>query len=1066
MKKIYLLLFFISLISISFLKAQSLQITGVVTSSEDGFSLPGVSVFVKGTTIGTATDIDGRYSLNVPQTASTLVFSFIGMESQEVAILGRSVINIKLGSDAMALEEVVVIAYGTAKKGTYTGAVSSVSAQKIESRSIGNIARAIEGQAAGVQVTSGSGQPGSGQEIRIRGYGSINASSAPLYVVDGVPYTLDISNLNPNDIESISVLKDASATALYGNKAANGVIIVTTKKGNKNRSQFQVRVSQGYSTRGLPEYDRVKSEDWVRLNWEAYVNQMHYSQGIPLEDAKLYASGIHPNQGSRAGLFTGGPSGTGLLEFNPFDVARNDLLLGDGSVNQYASLIYSPEDLDWQKALMQTGSRNEYNILYSGGTAKSDYFASLGYLNENGYLIKTDFERLSGRLNVNTQATSWFRTGVNISANVSMSQTARDQSTSSFVNPFFFTRNIGPIYPIYAQTPITGEYILDDNGNKIYDLGNMLNLGLPFRPSGAYSGRHVVAETMFNEGDFRRNVLSSRTFGEIKFLNDFTFTVNASMDVSAYSDKSYDNAIVGDGAPAGRASRTSTQTTSVNFNQLLNYARSFGEHSFEALLGHESYDFTYDYFYGSKQGVVVDGNYELINFTTINSLNSYQRKYRNEGYFTRLNYGFDEKYFVSGSYRLDGSSRFFKEERWGSFWSLGLGWRLDKEYFMQIPQVNMMMFRASYGQVGNDGLTSYYPWQALYRLNRNNANEPGFDQSTLPAYDLTWESNNSFNIGLDFGIFQRFRGNLEWFHRVSDNLLFDVPLPVSSGISSIDKNIGAMYNQGFEMRVAADVFDKTAVKWTVDMNVTTVKNRITKMPFGEDDEIIEGTKKLKEGRSVYDYWLRQWYGVDPADGLSLYYAQNTDVSREDIRLIGTDTLTFLMANAKYAYSGSAIPNLVGGITNIVSYKDFELTVLLTYQLGGKVYDGIYRSLMNYENWGSAMHADLSMAWKQPGDNTDVPRLDPTMTTDNNAISSRWLIDGSYLNLRSVNLTYNVPKDFSKKLNVGNAKLYATAENLFLISKRKGMNIQQSFAGTTSNAYIQSRIVTVGLNVSF
>jgi len=1066
MKKMYLTFICFALMGVNLLQAQTIQITGIVTNAEDGMSIPGASVQVKGTMTGTATDMDGRYSLAVPQTATTLVFSFIGMQTREVEIDGRTVINVVLGQDALALEEIVVVAYGTAKRGTFTGSVSSVTSQKIEARPVTNVTRAIEGLSPGVQVTSGSGQPGSGPAIRIRGFGSVNASSAPLYVVDGVPYSLDISNLNPNDIESISVLKDATATALYGNRAANGVIIITTKSGSRDRSQFQVRVTQGYSTRGLPEYEMAGPEDWVRMNWDAYVNQMHYSQGIPMEDARLYASGIHPNQGVRSSLFTNGSNDNGLLEYNPFDVARNDVTDENGNIRPYASLIYSNDDLDWQKAMMQTGSRGEYNIQYSGGTPRSNYFASIGYLNENGYLVKTDFERISGRLNISTKATEWFRTGVNISANVSMSQTARVDSPTSIVNPFNFSRNMGPIYPVYAQTPITGTYIFDDYGNKIYDLGNMTNLGLPTRPSGAYMGRHVVAETFYNEGDFRRNVLSSRAYGEFKFLNDFTFRLNASIDVNAYNAKRYTNNIVGDAAPAGSASRTNTQITAITFNQLLNYSRSFNQHSVEVLLGHENYDYTYDYTFGSRRGIILEGNYELINFTDFDRMNSFRRQYRNEGYFSRINYGYDDKYFLSGSFRRDGSSRFYKSERWGSFWSAGLGWRLDREKFMQFQQINMLMLRASYGQVGNDDLASYYPWQALYSLGWNNANEAGFLQSSLPAFGLTWESNNNYNVGLDFGVFERFRGNIEWFHRISYNLLFAVPLPMSTGIASIDRNIGTMYNQGLEFRLAADLFKETAVKWTVDFNFTTLRNKITKMPGGPDDEIIEGTKKLKEGRSIYDYWLRQWYGVDPDNGLALYYADNTDVSREDVRVIGRDTLTYLSANAKYDYSGSAIPDLLGGITNIISYKNFEFSVLMTYQVGGLVYDGIYRSLMDYNDWGRSMHADLGNAWKQPGDVTDVPRLDPTKTTDNNAVSSRWLISASYLNLRSVNLSYNLPKNLTDQIRASNVRIYATVENLFLFSKRKGMDVQQSFAGVTSNDYIPSRIFTFGLNVSF
>jgi TonB-linked SusC/RagA family outer membrane protein len=1069
MKRILILTGLLLLMGTSLL-AQTVRVTGRVTDAADGSTLPGVSVVVKGTTQGTVTDINGRYEVTTAPNA-VLVFSFIGMTPQEVPVDGKSVINVSLESETALLEEVIVVAYGTARRSSFTGSASQVTSEKIESRPISHITRAIEGQSAGVQVTSGSGQPGTGQTIRVRGYSSFNADSNPLYIVDGVPYDLDISNLNPNDIESISVLKDASATALYGNRAANGVIMITTKRGSAGRSQFEVRGTQGFSVRGLPEYDLASPMEYVQMNWQALVNQLHYSEGVPLEDARLYAGGIHPNQGAVASLFTGTNTGDGRLAYNPFNVAGNQVFNADGSINPSAQMIYSADDLDWAKALTQLGDRKEYNVLYSGGNAKTDFFVSGGYLNENGYLLKTDFERVTGRLNVNTQATEWFRTGINLSANVSFSQTARDESTTGYVNPFFFSRNIGSIYPVYAQQRLTGDYILDENGQKIYDLGNMAPLGLPFRPEGAFSGRHVLAETMYNEGDFRRNVLSGRTFAEFKFLKDFTLTLNAAMDVNGYNAKDFDNTIVGDGAPAGRASRTSTQTTTMNFNQLLNYSKNFNRHSVDVLLGHENYQYVYDYLYGFRQNIVLLGNYELVNFTTTNSLTSYQHNYRIEGYFSRLNYGFDEKYFLSGSYRLDGSSRFHKDVRWGNFWSVGGAWRIDREAFMQqIPQINMLMFRASYGEVGNDNIGGYYPWQALYRLGRNNASEPGFDQSSLPAYDLTWESNNSFNLGLEFGAFQRLRGNIEFYHRITEDMLFSVPLPPSTGILSRQLNIGAMYNQGLELRLAADILKDTPFKWTLDVNASTVKNEMTRMPFGAEDEIISGTKKLMEGHSIYDYWLREWYGVDPEDGLGLYYAEtifdDNNNLRPDIRIKGGDTLSTLSTNARYGYVGTAIPDLMGGITNIFSFKNFELSVLMTYQVGGLIYDNNYNSVMTYSSWGGAMHRDLLNAWKQPGDVTDIPRLDPTKTTDNNASSSRWLIDGSFLNLRSVNLTYTLPKTLTDRLKISNARIYAAAENLFLFSKRQGMNIQQNFSGTTSNTYTQARIMTFGINLSF
>ena len=325
--------------------AQTIRVSGRVTDASDGSTLPGVTVMVKGTTQGTVTDANGRYEITTTPDA-TLVYSFIGMTTREMAVGGRTVINVALESEMAVLDEILVVAYGTTRRGTYTGAATQVTSEKIEARPISHVSRAIEGLTPGVQVSSGSGQPGAGSNIRIRGYGSISASNAPLYVVDGVPYDLSISNLNTNDIESITVLKDASATALYGNRAANGVIMITTKRGRADRTQFEVRATQGFSVRGLPEYDRANPMQFVQMNWEAYVNQLHYSGDYSLADAKLLAGGIHPNQGNVASLFTGTSTGDGLLAYNPFNVAGNQVFNAEGQINPNASLIYSDEDLD------------------------------------------------------------------------------------------------------------------------------------------------------------------------------------------------------------------------------------------------------------------------------------------------------------------------------------------------------------------------------------------------------------------------------------------------------------------------------------------------------------------------------------------------------------------------------------------------------------------------------------------------------------------------------------------------------------------------------------------------
>lgn len=1045
MKRLLLLNFALMFMLVQQATAQRMSVSGTVTDQTTGQGLPGVSVIVKGTAVGTATGVDGTYTVAVPADGNTLVFRFIGYKAIERTIGNESTINVALGSDQKMLEEVVVVAYGTADKSSFTGSAVQIGSEDFAQRPVTNITNAIAGKAAGVQTTSGSGQPGEGPSVRIRGIGSINGNNDPLYVVDGVPYSGSIANLSVDDIESMSVLKDAASASIYGARAANGVVIITTKTGKKGHNQLNAKLSQGVSTRAIPEYDRLNAFEYYPLMWEAYRNSLAYrgSNPQPLDVASQNASnGIK-----------------GLLGYNPFNVPDNQIVLPDGSINPNAQLLYG-SDLDWETPIMRTGSRADYNINYSGGSDKSDYFVSLGYLNDKGFAIRTDYERVTGRVNVNTQPLDWFKGGLNIAGTVTNSNQVATTGSTTFVNPFFLSRTMGPIYPVHAHDPTTGAFILDGNGQKIYDLGSMSNLGLPTRANSP--GRHIIAETLLNDYGFKRNVLSARTYGEIYFLKDFKFTTNISVDITNNNNKTYQNTLVGDGAPAGRASRTSANTTSYNFNQLLNYSKTFGKHTVDALLGHENYDWTYDYFTGSRQGIISEGNSELINFTTTNNIESRQDLYRTEGYFSRLNYSFEDKYSLSASFRRDGTSRFYRDVRWGDFWSLGAAWRLDQESFINLPEwVNMLKVRGSYGEVGNDDVGDYYAWQALYELGYNNASEPGYLQSTLGNRELVWESNNSFDVGLDFDLFDRVGGSIEYFNRQSENLLFEVPLPISSGILTRFENVGAMYNRGLEFQVSADVIRSTGFNWNVDLNWTAYRNRITKLP---QDEIIEGTKKLMAGQSIYDFWLRDWYGVDPTTGAALYRADTYNESNSII--IGTDTVTTNINNAKYHYSGSAIPDFAGGITNTFSYKNLSLSALITYQIGGKIYDAAYASLMSSGSYGTALHVDALNRWQKPGDITDVPRMDNSQTSNfNGANSDRWLIDASHLNIRSVNLSYNLPASFASKLQLQNALVYITGENLALISARKGLNVTQEFSGVTSNYYSAARVLTLGLNIT-
>jgi len=965
------------------------------------------------------------------------------MKTVEVEVGNLSTMDQVMEPDVLGIDEVIVTAYGTAKKGAFTGSAAQINSNKIAIRPISNVSQAIEGSAPGIQVVAASGQPGSTQEIRVRGFGSFSASNAPLYVVDGVQYSGSISAINPDDIESITILKDASSTALYGNKASNGVVLITTKKGKSGAGQLSVNASYGTIDRAQPEYELLGPFEYYPIMWEALRN----SNAIPGVDTP--ADVATASQNATDNIYS-------ELGYNPFNVPNDQIVGTDGKINPSAQLWNDyAGDLDWLDAVTRRGQRQNYNISYQGGTEKTDYYASVRSLYEQGFIKDSDLRRFTGRANVNFQATNWLKTGFNVNGATRKSNFAQTGSSNTFVNPIRFTRGIGSIYPIHLIDEATGKFILDDNGKPQYDIYD-------HRAGGASTGRHVPAEIAWDEDKDETSTIGAKTYMEITFLNDFKFTTNVSFDQRFYYNTFYNNPLIGDGAPGGRAYRTYTRTTSVNFNQLLDYAKSFGSHNFGVTLGHESYDNRYNRLRGARTQQIADNNTELINFVTITRSDSYMSQYTTEGYFGRVNYDFNGKYFISGSFRADGSSKFAPDNRWGNFWSLGVAWRLDQESFIKdLGFVDMAKLRASYGQVGNDAGIDRYAYQALYSLGFNNQSEPGILQDKLAADALVWESNNSYDLGLEFGLFNQLSGTVEFYHRLSDNLLFDVPLPLSSGLSSKSENIGTLFNQGIEISLNWDAVRAQNFKWNIGVNLSTLKNEFTVLP---QDEIINGSKKLKVGHSIYDYWLREWYGVDPDDGAALYRAD--DPNDASNRIVGTDTLTTNINNARYHYDGTAIPDFWGSITNTLSYKGFDLSFMFTYQVGGLVMDYNYRSAMSSGTYGTGMSVDILKRWQKPGDITEVPRMDASQTSNFNATSTRWLTDASFLNLRNLTLSYNLPSMITNKLGMSRSRVYLSGENLFLLNARKGMNVQQNFSGTTSNVFTPSRVITLGLNVKF
>lgn len=1059
MKRIVFIGFLLLLVLGTTAFGQVRRITGTVTDASDGGTLPGVSIVVRGTTQGTVTDINGRYELNADGNA-TLLFSFIGMVTQEIPVAGRNVINVSMASEMVGLDEVIVIAYGTTRRESFTGVADVISAEKIERRQVSNITKALEGTSPGIQVTSGGGQPGAGAAIRLRGFGSISADNAPLYVVDGMPFDGNLNAINPDDIASITVLRDASAAALYGARGANGVIMITTKKGNARKPVMGFTSRVGFTNRAIPEYPRVTSGEFMLVTWEALRNAAHFgAQGLTLEAANAQAS-------SRL-LQTVGyyrpfrvPAGQELIEWNAANPWR-------ANINPNAELLYQD---DWQDALFSTAVRQDHQFNVSGGTENSDYYMSFGYLNEDGLAVKSSFERISGRLNVNTRPTSWFETGLNLST--SFSETFQQTFTGTeTTNAFYFSRMMPPIYPIYVRDN-DGNFVLGEDGKKILDYGFGIDPNLPntdpnYRNRPYAGNANLVGSLELDDRSFKRENLGARTFALFKIMDGLTFRANLSADYYSLYQTTFQNPQFGDAANVvGRGTKNFNRSLSLTFNQLLNYSRQFGDHNFDLLLGHESYKMLFNGMSSTRVGFPVPGITEIGIATTTTAANSYQDEYTVEGYFTRLSYDYANRYYISGSFRRDGTSRFFEDSRWGNFFSIGASWRVTQEEFMQgLDWLDNLRVKASYGQQGNDRIGSYYAWQSFYALGWNNAGLSGSIFNNHENRDLVWESSNNTNVGFDFRVFDRLSGELDYFVRKSSNLLFNVPLPPSTGVTSIRRNIGEMENRGIEFRLMYDVLQRANLRWNIDFNITHLKNEITKMPE-QTPEIIDGTKKLMVGRSMYDYFLRQTSRIDPQTGVQYYFYDKLDANGDLIARRDTN----IVAQATRYYVGSAIPDFWGGITNNFNVGNFDLSVLFTFSYGGLMYDGTYSSLVAGRLWnndyGNHYHKDALNRWVEPGDETGQARLQGGNVNLYGGLSEDWLFDMSYLALKNVTFGYNIPTRLMNQVGVSNLRLFVAGDNLFIWNNNQGMDPQHSFTGTTDFSYVPVRTVTFGLNLQF
>ncbi len=855
----------IALFGVLVAEAQVKSITGTVTSSDDDMGIPGVSVSVKGTTIGTVTNLDGVYQLEVPSDAATLVFSFVGMKTQEVEISG-STIDVKMNADLVGLDEVVVVGYGTATRQSFVGSAKTVSSENIKSKSISNVSQSLSGEVAGVSVINTSGQPGSTATIRIRGFGSVNGNRDPLYVVDGVPYSGSLNALNPNDIESTTILKDATATAIYGSRGANGVILITTKKGMDGESIIEADIKYGVNVSGIARHEVIKSpEEYIALSWESMYNRgvaTGQADPVAFANGRLFSgSGINP-------------------KYNMWDIfdSNGDIDVSQlidpatGQVRSGVSRLYDPED--WEDYGFQNSNRTEANLTFRGGSEKTKYFTSVGYLKDVGYIINSDFERINAAINLETKVKPWLTTTARMT--YSLTETNNNGQSEDSGSIFWFTDNIPSIYPLFLRDE-NGDYIEDPvfGGNQ-YDYGNDRGFG---------ALTNSIADAHYDRSRTNRHQATGNFAANIKIMEGLTFenTFGAQYYMSKYNN--LNNPFYGSAAgQGGSIYKFDEQMFTYNVLNLLRYKKEFGEHSVEVMAAHEANFWERKRNTASKSKAVHPNIDDLNNFIIVSSPpTSYTDEVNLESYFGQVNYNYLNRYYLSASVRRDGTSRFIGDNKWDNFGSVGASWVASEESFMtNVPLLDYLKVKASYGVIGEQQGVGFYP--AIISFDVNNLDdEISISEREVGNPELTWETSKMFQTGIEFALGEYVDGSIDYYVKNTDNLVFDRRIGPSAGYALLTVNDGRLRNSGIEFDFTGHIIRQSDYTLDITLNGEMLNNEIIDMPLdpatGEPKVIdISGRFGRAEGHSLFDFYTREWAGVDPADGAGMwiqnYYDEN------------------------------------------------------------------------------------------------------------------------------------------------------------------------------------------------
>ncbi|MEO6174579.1 MAG: TonB-dependent receptor [Flavobacterium circumlabens] len=1032
-------------LSVQFSFAQERVITGVV--SGDAGVIPGVNVVVKGAKTSAQTDFDGSYSIKA-KTGDVLVFSYVGMLDLTATVGTASTLSVTLNESQKTLDEVVVVAYGKQKAKAIVGSIATIGSDVLQTQQATSVLSALQGSVAGVSVIAAGGQPGENPVIRIRGTGSINASTSPLVVLDGAPFGGNLNAISADQIETISVLKDASSTALYGSRGSNGVILITTKRGKLNsapRVTFTTQV--GFADNAVKLHELLGSDDYMKYTWEGIRNTNQY---VNLQAPALAGTNASNSLVSRLG-------------YNPYTVAQ--------PVDANGNLVTTNKkwDTNWEDLLLNDAAvRKEHTLSLSGGSDNTRYFFTSNYLSQEGNVKTSKFERMTTRLSIDTKVNEWLKAGVTMFYSTS-DQNFPTQSGSSFQSAVQWIYTIPSIYPAFRRDG-AGDLVTDDKGNTIYDYGSgapgqLLNATRP-----QLSTENALGALYNYKIGYKRDNYTANAYLEFTLAKDLTFKTNLAYDKYLYDNFEYSSNEFGNAASVGgRVTQNRDITTSVNFFNGLNYKKSFGDHNLSADLIQEAYQFKIDALGAQGEGYL-PGVQVLDGSTTPTSVSGSISEERISSYLARLAYNYKEKYFVEGSYRKDGSTRFNRDVRWGDFYSVGGSWLVSEESFLKDNTIlSELKLRASYGELGNQktlytatGNANYFPGQQAYETGWNELTNTGIVLGGAVDKLLTWETTATMDFGVDFGLFNnRITGTVDYYSKKSIDLINNKPTPGSTGNTSVITNLGSLKNSGWEFSLNSKNVQTPNFVWNTGLNFSTEKNEITEQPQAS---IIVGTKRYEVGRSLYEFYIQDWAGVDPATGYGMWYK---DVLGTDGKPTGERVTTKTYAQATRYYVGkSSLPDVTGGFTNYFRYKNLDMNILFNFSVGSYVYDSSYASLMEgFKSPGRAGSQDLEGRWQKPGDVTNVP-LFLASNNDFNSQSTRFLYKNDYVRLKALNFGYNFPQSILDKTKLSKLRLYFQGDNLLTFQSHKGIDPEQNIGGTTDSRSYNLRVISFGLNIEF